>query len=63
MLSTSNSLTLTAGAIDYTEGDGPVVIDAATGVGDIDDTNLENGILWLKEKGIDVELVEGDIIE
>ena len=28
-----------------------------------EDTNLENGILWLKEKGIDVELVEGDIIE
>ncbi|UCE78033.1 MAG: NIL domain-containing protein [Nitrospiraceae bacterium] len=28
-----------------------------------EDTNLEKGILWLKEKGIDVELVEGDIIE
>lgn len=25
--------------------------------------NLEKGIHWLKEKGIDVELVEGDIIE
>lgn len=28
-----------------------------------DDANLEKGISWLKEKGIDVELVEGDIIE
>jgi ABC-type methionine transport system ATPase subunit len=28
-----------------------------------DDANLEKGIRWLKEKGIDVELVEGDIIE
>ena len=27
-----------------------------------DDANLEKGIHWLKEKGIDVELVEGDII-
>jgi ABC-type methionine transport system ATPase subunit len=27
------------------------------------DENLEKGIQWLKEKGIEVELVEGDIIE
>lgn len=25
--------------------------------------NLEKGIQWLKEKGIQVELVEGDIVE
>jgi ABC-type methionine transport system ATPase subunit len=25
--------------------------------------DLEKGIQWLKEKGIDIELVEGDIIE
>ena len=25
--------------------------------------DLENGIKWLREKGIDIELVEGDIIE
>lgn len=25
--------------------------------------NLEKGVRWLREKGIDVELVEGDIIE
>lgn len=25
--------------------------------------DLENGIKWLKEKGIDIELVEGDIVE
>ena len=25
--------------------------------------NLEKGVQWLREKGIDVELVEGDIIE
>jgi ABC-type methionine transport system ATPase subunit len=28
-----------------------------------DDANLEKGIHWLKEKGIEVELVEGDVIE
>lgn len=27
------------------------------------DNNLEKGIQWLKEKGIEVELVEGDIVE
>jgi len=27
------------------------------------DEDLEKGIQWLKEKGIDIELVEGDIIE
>jgi biotin operon repressor len=25
--------------------------------------DLEKGIKWLREKGIDIELVEGDIIE
>lgn len=25
--------------------------------------NLENGMKWLKEKGVEVELVEGDIVE
>lgn len=25
--------------------------------------DLENGIKWLREKGIDIELVEGDIVE
>jgi len=25
--------------------------------------DLERGIKWLREKGIDIELVEGDIIE
>ncbi len=28
-----------------------------------DDANLEKGIHWLKGKGIEVELVEGDVIE
>jgi ABC-type methionine transport system ATPase subunit len=28
-----------------------------------DDENLEKGMHWLKEKGVDVELVEGDVIE
>jgi ABC-type methionine transport system ATPase subunit len=28
-----------------------------------DEENLEKGVQWLREKGIDVELVEGDIIE
>ena len=28
-----------------------------------DEKNLEKGVQWLREKGIDVELVEGDIIE
>jgi ABC-type methionine transport system ATPase subunit len=28
-----------------------------------DEENLEKGIHWLKEKGIEVELVEGDVIE
>jgi ABC-type methionine transport system ATPase subunit len=28
-----------------------------------DQTNLEKGIHWLKGKGIEVELVEGDVIE
>ena len=28
-----------------------------------DEENLERGVKWLREKGIDVELVEGDIIE
>jgi len=28
-----------------------------------DEENLEKGVRWLREKGIDVELVEGDIIE
>ncbi len=28
-----------------------------------EDANLEKGIHWLKEKGIEVELVEGDVIE
>ncbi|MDH4232078.1 MAG: NIL domain-containing protein [Nitrospirota bacterium] len=28
-----------------------------------DGDNLEKGVQWLREKGIDVELVEGDIIE
>jgi len=27
------------------------------------DENLEKGIHWLKEKGIEVELAEGDVIE
>ncbi len=27
------------------------------------DENLEKGIRWLKGKGIEVELVEGDVIE
>ncbi len=27
------------------------------------DEDLEKGIQWLREKGIDIELVEGDIIE
>ncbi len=27
------------------------------------DDDIEKGIHWLKEKGVDVELVEGDIIE
>jgi len=27
------------------------------------DDDLEKGIQWLREKGIDIELVEGDIIE
>ena len=27
------------------------------------DEALEKGIQWLREKGIDIELVEGDIIE
>jgi ABC-type methionine transport system ATPase subunit len=27
------------------------------------DEDLEKGIKWLREKGIDIELVEGDIIE
>lgn len=27
------------------------------------DDNIEKGIHWLKKKGVDVELVEGDIIE
>ena len=27
------------------------------------ETDLEKGVQWLKDKGIDVELVEGDIIE
>ena len=28
-----------------------------------DTGNLELGVAWLKEKGIDVEMVEGDIVE
>jgi ABC-type methionine transport system ATPase subunit len=28
-----------------------------------DQENLEKGMHWLKEKGIEVELVEGDVIE
>jgi ABC-type methionine transport system ATPase subunit len=28
-----------------------------------EDENLDKGIHWLKGKGIDVELVEGDVIE
>jgi ABC-type methionine transport system ATPase subunit len=28
-----------------------------------EDENLEKGIHWLKGKGIEVELVEGDVIE
>lgn len=28
-----------------------------------EDQNVEDGIKWLKDEGIDVELVEGDIIE
>ncbi len=28
-----------------------------------EDANLEKGIHWLKERGIEVELVEGDVIE
>jgi ABC-type methionine transport system ATPase subunit len=28
-----------------------------------EDASLEKGIHWLKEKGIEVELVEGDVIE
>lgn len=28
-----------------------------------EEKNLDSGISWLKEKGIEVELVEGDIIE
>jgi ABC-type methionine transport system ATPase subunit len=28
-----------------------------------DNEDLEKGIHWLKEKGIEVELVEGDVIE
>ncbi len=27
------------------------------------DENLDRGIRWLKEKGIEVELAEGDIVE
>lgn len=27
------------------------------------DEDLEKGIQWLREKGIDIELVQGDIIE
>lgn len=27
------------------------------------DENLDHGIHWLKEKGIEVELAEGDIVE
>ncbi len=30
---------------------------------DGEEGNLEKGMQWLKEKGVDVELVEGDVIE
>jgi ABC-type methionine transport system ATPase subunit len=27
------------------------------------DKDLESGVAWLKDKGVDVELVEGDVVE
>jgi ABC-type methionine transport system ATPase subunit len=41
-----------------TETVGEMILELEGAEGD-----LEKGVQWLKEKGIDVELVEGDIVE